>query len=125
MTRGLDAKECAILVVDDDVELAQTLQDFLQQEGYRVDVALSGEEALALLKAQRVDLVLSDINMPKMDGLQLLAAIKGEPAWRELPVVMITTEGGPLVWGEWSPFGICPRPDEAQSARIMPALMDL
>ncbi|MCX7004462.1 MAG: response regulator, partial [bacterium] len=42
----------------------------------------------------RIDLVLSDINMPKMDGLQLLASLKASSQWRNIPVVMITTEGG-------------------------------
>jgi two-component system chemotaxis response regulator CheY len=59
-----------------------------------------GQEALELLKAQPVDLVLTDINMPKMDGIQLLAALKASAAWRSIPVVMITTEGGETKVGE-------------------------
>jgi two-component system chemotaxis response regulator CheY len=46
------------------------------------------------MAAHPVHLVLSDINMPKMDGLQLLASLKGSANWRNIPVVMITTEGG-------------------------------
>jgi two-component system chemotaxis response regulator CheY len=53
-----------------------------------------GQEALAVMALHRVDLVLSDINMPKMDGLQLLASLKASPQWQKIPVVMITTEGG-------------------------------
>ena len=53
-----------------------------------------GQEALAVLAQHRIDLVLSDINMPKMDGLQLLASLKASAKWRKIPVVMITTEGG-------------------------------
>jgi two-component system chemotaxis response regulator CheY len=53
-----------------------------------------GEEALAVMAQHRIDLVLSDINMPKMDGLQLLASLKASPQWQPIPVVMITTEGG-------------------------------
>jgi two-component system chemotaxis response regulator CheY len=53
-----------------------------------------GQEALALMAQHRIDLVLSDINMPKMDGLQLLASLKASPQWQRIPVVMITTEGG-------------------------------
>jgi two-component system chemotaxis response regulator CheY len=53
-----------------------------------------GQEALALLAEHRVDLVLTDINMPKMDGLQLLASLKASAQWHNTPVVMITTEGG-------------------------------
>jgi two-component system chemotaxis response regulator CheY len=53
-----------------------------------------GQDALAVMAQHRVDLVLSDINMPKMDGLQLLASLKASPQWHSIPVVMITTEGG-------------------------------
>jgi two-component system chemotaxis response regulator CheY len=53
-----------------------------------------GQEALAVMALHRIDLVLSDINMPKMDGLQLLASLKASPQWQNTPVVMITTEGG-------------------------------
>ena len=52
-----------------------------------------GVQALEALKTQSVDLVLSDINMPNMDGLQLLAQIKANPQWSSVRVVMITTEG--------------------------------
>jgi two-component system chemotaxis response regulator CheY len=53
-----------------------------------------GEEALAILKTRKVDLVLTDINMPKMDGLQFLGKVKSTADWEAIPVVMITTEGG-------------------------------
>jgi two-component system, chemotaxis family, chemotaxis protein CheY len=59
-----------------------------------------GQEALEVLKTKTIGLVLSDINMPKMDGLQLLAAMKNTPEWRDIPVVMITTEGGETKVGE-------------------------
>jgi len=59
-----------------------------------------GQEALELLKCQSVNLVLSDINMPKMDGIQFLAAMKASPQWRNIPVVMVTTEGGEAKVGE-------------------------
>ncbi|HUK15832.1 MAG TPA: response regulator [Bryobacteraceae bacterium] len=89
--------ESNVLVVDDSAAIRKILQRVLRQTGMAIRTiheAGDGQEALAVLKAQRVDLVLTDINMPKMDGLQLLAAIKAEPEWHALPVVMITTEGG-------------------------------
>ena len=52
-----------------------------------------GLEALEALKNQSVGLVLSDINMPNMDGLEFLSRVRAEPAWRDLPVLMISTEG--------------------------------
>jgi two-component system, chemotaxis family, chemotaxis protein CheY len=95
--------ESDVLVVDDSAAIRKILQRVLRQTGMAIRTiheAGDGEEALALLKAQRVNLVLTDINMPKMDGLQLLAAIKAVPDWRDLPVVMITTEGGETKVGE-------------------------
>lgn len=89
--------ESNVLVVDDSAAIRKILQRVLRQTGMAIRTiheAGDGQEALSVLKSQRVDLVLTDINMPKMDGLQLLAAIKAEPEWRGLPVVMITTEGG-------------------------------
>ncbi len=89
--------ESNVLVVDDSAAIRKILQRVLRQTGMAICTiheAGDGQEALAVLKARRIHLVLTDINMPKMDGLQLLAAIKAEPEWRGLPVVMITTEGG-------------------------------
>lgn len=86
-----------VLVVDDSAAIRKILQRVLRQTGMAINniyEAGDGQEALAALKSQTVNLVLSDINMPKMDGLQLLAAIKAQPDWQNLPVVMITTEGG-------------------------------
>lgn len=86
-----------VLVVDDSAAIRKILQRVLRQTGIAINniyEAGDGQEALAALKSQPVNLVLTDINMPKMDGLQLLAAIKAQSDWRSLPVVMITTEGG-------------------------------
>jgi two-component system chemotaxis response regulator CheY len=89
--------ESDVLVVDDSAAIRKILQRVLRQTGMAIRTiyeAGDGQEALELLGKQRMALVLSDINMPKMDGLQLLAAIKASEAWRNIAVVMITTEGG-------------------------------
>jgi two-component system chemotaxis response regulator CheY len=89
--------ESNVLVVDDSAAIRKILQRVLRQTGMSIRAiheAGDGQEALELLKSQSVDLVLTDINMPKMDGIQFLAAIKSAPQWRNIPVVMITTEGG-------------------------------
>ena len=85
-----------VLIVDDSAAIRKILQRVLRQ----TDVALGeiweagdGVEALDLMKSQNVGLVLSDVNMPNMDGLQLLAEIKGQDHLKSVPVVMITTEG--------------------------------
>jgi len=86
-----------ILVVDDSAAIRKILQRVLRQTGMSIkDIheAGDGQEALDLLKNLTVHLVLSDINMPKMDGLQFLAALKASAQWASIPVVMITTEGG-------------------------------
>ena len=89
--------ESDVLVVDDSAAIRKILQRVLRQTGMAIkDIheAGDGKEALDLLKAHKVQLVLSDINMPNMDGLQLLAALKASSDWAPIPVVMITTEGG-------------------------------
>jgi two-component system, chemotaxis family, chemotaxis protein CheY len=89
--------ESDVLVVDDSAAIRKILQRVLRQTGMAIRAiheAGDGEEALALLAEHPVDLVLTDINMPKMDGLQLLASLKASAQWRNVPVVMITTEGG-------------------------------
>ncbi len=89
--------EADVLVVDDSAAIRKILQRVLRQTGMAIGTiheAGNGQEALDLMKAHPVSLILSDINMPKMDGIQLLAAVKAAPEWREIPVVMITTEGG-------------------------------
>jgi two-component system chemotaxis response regulator CheY len=89
--------ESDVLVVDDSAAIRKILQRVLRQTGMSIGTiyeAGDGQDALELLKAHTVALVLSDINMPKMDGLQLLGAIKNSAEWRHIPVVMITTEGG-------------------------------
>jgi len=89
--------ESDVWVVDDSAAIRKILQRVLRQTGMAINTiheAGDGEEALQLLRSHKVDLVLSDINMPKMDGLELLAALKKSPDWVNVPVVMITTEGG-------------------------------
>lgn len=86
-----------VLVVDDSAAIRKILQRVLRQTGMSIREILEagdGQQALDVLKDKKVQLVLSDINMPKMDGLQLLAALKSSADWAPIPVVMITTEGG-------------------------------
>lgn len=80
-----------ILVVEDDDLLREALSDTLQLSGYRVAVAESGVQALQLLEAGHIDLVVSDVQMAAMDGHALLRAIKHK--WSRLPVVLMTAYG--------------------------------
>ena len=86
-----------ILIVDDSAAIRKILQRVLGQAEIPIGSvyeAGDGVAALEVLKAHEIGLVLSDINMPNMDGLELLGHIKANESWRKLPVVMITTEGG-------------------------------
>ncbi len=88
--------ESDFLVVDDSAAIRKILQRVLRQTGMPIGMvheAANGKEALLLLETTNVDLILSDINMPEMDGLQLLASLKASAKWRHIPVIMITTEG--------------------------------
>jgi two-component system, chemotaxis family, chemotaxis protein CheY len=92
-----------VLVVDDSAAIRKILQRVLRQTGMAIRTiheAGDGQEALEVMKSHNVSLVLSDINMPKMDGIQLLAALKSSPQWNKIPVVMVTTEGGETKVGE-------------------------
>ena len=95
--------ESDVLVVDDSAAIRKILQRVLRQTGMAIRniyEAGDGQEALQVLNSQKINQVLTDINMPKMDGIQLLAAIKNVPEWRAIPVVMVTTEGGEAKVGE-------------------------
>jgi two-component system, chemotaxis family, chemotaxis protein CheY len=86
-----------VLIVDDSAAIRKILQRMLGQAGVTVGKILEagdGVEALERLKSQPVNLVLSDINMPNMDGIQLLSMLKANPDFKHVPVIMITTEGG-------------------------------
>lgn len=85
-----------VLIVDDSAAIRKILQRVLRQTEIPLGEILEagdGVEALDLMNARKVGLVLSDVNMPNMDGLQLLAEIKGKEEIKNVPVVMITTEG--------------------------------
>jgi len=85
-----------VLIVDDSAAIRKILQRVLRQTEVPLGEILEagdGVEALDLMKTQKVGLVLTDVNMPNMDGLQLLAEIKGREELKSVPVVMITTEG--------------------------------
>ncbi len=86
-----------VLIVDDSTAIRKILQRVLTQQAEipvgSVLEAGDGLEALAVLRERRVSLIFSDINMPNMDGLQFLAQLRANQAWKAIPVVMITTEG--------------------------------
>jgi two-component system chemotaxis response regulator CheY len=85
-----------VLIVDDSAAIRKILQRVLVQADLALGKVLEandGAEALEKLKTETVHLVLSDINMPRMNGLELLAHLRADPKWKSLPVIMVTTEG--------------------------------
>ncbi|HSP79419.1 MAG TPA: response regulator [Myxococcaceae bacterium] len=83
-----------ILVVDDSPLTRELIASLLEAVGYDTLVATDGMEALELLEGNPVDLVVSDLEMPRVDGLELTRRIKGHPTHKVLPVVILTTRGG-------------------------------
>jgi two-component system, chemotaxis family, chemotaxis protein CheY len=81
-----------ILTVDDSASMRQVISLTLTTSGYNVIEAVDGGEALTKLESNTVHMVIADINMPNMDGIELLRLIKENPAHRFIPVLMLTTE---------------------------------
>ncbi|MBV8465817.1 MAG: response regulator [Burkholderiales bacterium] len=81
-----------ILLVDDSASLRQVVHVALAQAGYEVIEAADGVEGLARLDGRRIHLIISDVNMPKMDGISFVRAVKQNRDYRFTPIVMLTTE---------------------------------
>ena len=85
-----------ILVVDDELSMRQFLQILLERNGYRVETASSGEDALVSLEARDFDLVMTDLSMPGIDGMELVRRVRSGTAVQhdaEVPIIMITAHG--------------------------------
>jgi two-component system cell cycle response regulator DivK len=82
--------EAKILVVEDDPDIMRILTHALTAVGHQVVPAYGGEDAIRKVKAQKFDLVLTDLSMPKVSGVEVIQAIKGDPATQHIPVVAVT-----------------------------------
>ena len=82
----------SILIVDDSASVRQVVGISLRQAGYEVIEGVDGKDALTKLTGQKVHLIISDVNMPNMDGISLVKAVKQMPAYKFTPIVMLTTE---------------------------------
>ena len=83
-----------ILLVDDSASIRQVAGIALRRAGYETVEAANGKEALGLLDGNKLNLIISDVNMPVMNGIEFLKAVKQHPTSRFTPVVMLTTEAG-------------------------------
>lgn len=86
-------RAASILVVDDALTVRELQRSIFENAGYRVRVAVNGEEALAEISHERPDLVLTDVQMPRMDGFELTEAIRKQPSLASLPVIILTSRG--------------------------------
>lgn len=91
-----------ILVVDDEPSVRSLLADILELEGYRVQVAEDGPTALMKMHRRAPDLVILDVMMPRMSGIDVLAEIRRDPEIGGLPVLMLTAAGDDsTTWAGW------------------------
>ena len=97
-----------ILLVDDDPLIIRMYQTKLVHDGYEVDGAANGEEALACVLRRRPDLILLDVMMPKMNGVETLKALQGDAKTRGIPVIILTNLGD--------------RPEDVEKAKKLGAL---
>jgi two-component system chemotaxis response regulator CheY len=83
-----------ILVVEDSPTMRQLISFAIKRiPNSHVIEATDGVDALKKLSSEKVDLILADINMPVMDGLKLVSLVRGNPSYREIPIIIVTTEG--------------------------------
>jgi two-component system chemotaxis response regulator CheY len=81
-----------IMIVDDSASIRTVVGIALRGEGYAVIEAINGQDALSKLTGQKVNLIISDVNMPVMDGITFVKNVKLLPAYRFTPIIMLTTE---------------------------------
>lgn len=81
-----------IMIVDDSASLRQVVSIALKSAGYETVEACDGKDALSKLDGRKLHLIISDVNMPNMDGLSFVRAAKQLPAYKFTPVIMLTTE---------------------------------
>lgn len=91
---ALGVKMRKILAVDDSASMRQMVSFTLERAGYDVMQACDGVEALEFAKKESVDLVLTDVNMPNMDGIDLIKELRNLPGYIHTPILTLTTEGG-------------------------------
>ena len=81
-----------ILIVDDSLTARRIIGFFLKDSGYKTIDAKNGIEALEKMTHYQIDLVVTDLNMPKMDGIELINSIRNDPNLKKIPIIIVTTE---------------------------------
>ena len=91
---GVQEAARRVLLADDNADLRDYISRLLVDHGYEVEAAADGEAALASLRLQRPDILVTDVMMPRLDGIGLLAAVRADASLRDLPVVMLSARAG-------------------------------
>jgi two-component system chemotaxis response regulator CheY len=81
-----------IMTVDDSATVREMLKGTLEDAGYNVVVATDGKEALTMLGSEKIDMLVTDLNMPNLDGIGLIKEVRKLPGHRFIPIIMLTTE---------------------------------
>ncbi len=81
-----------VLIVDDSISMRQVVRMALGSAGYEVIEAEDGRAALQKLNGKKIHLIISDVNMPNMDGISFVKEVKASPSYRFTPIIMLTTE---------------------------------
>ena len=81
-----------IMTADDSASIRQMVSFTLKEAGYQVVEAADGQEAIDKLLAQPIHMLVTDLNMPKMDGIELIRQVRSESRYRFMPIIMLTTE---------------------------------
>ncbi len=92
--RGGLAREHRVLLADDNADLRDYISGLLRDQGYEVEAVADGEDALAALRAQRPDILVTDVMMPRLDGFGLVTAVREDALLRDLPIVMLSARAG-------------------------------
>lgn len=82
-----------ILVVDDEPSIVLSLEFLMKEAGYAVRTATDGEAALAAIRERPPDLVLLDVNLPRRNGYEVCQAVRANPAWKDVRILMLTAKG--------------------------------
>ena len=95
MTKSAPSTEKAytILIVDDEDDIIDLLQYNLEKEGYNISSATNGIEGIELARQIKPDLIILDIMMPKLDGFEVCKAIRANPDWNSVRIIMLTAKG--------------------------------
>ena len=93
-----------VMIVEDEDGNAEVLQRLFEASGYRVALAANGELALAAIAGEKPALIVSDFMMPRMNGAQLGAAVRADPAWRDIPFVFVSGSNKAVVTEQFADY---------------------